>query len=139
MPPNHTRSKTTDSRRWYSTLKHDRVPDRLSAEDDVVSKLSNERISPANIAPIPPSAMPPKSRLDSERSIESRGPSSRAFLPAFPRPLVKLECFLDDCPPYAWVVKTEMLLNFLRWNCDKFTTGFKFLVARCHREFVTWE
>jgi hypothetical protein len=50
-----------------------------------------------------------------------------------------LEIILDDCPSYAWAVKTEIYLNFLRRNCDKFATGFEFLLARCHREFVTWE
>jgi hypothetical protein len=50
-----------------------------------------------------------------------------------------LEIILDDCPPYAWAVKTDIYLQFLRRNCDKFATGFEFLLARCHPQFVTWE
>jgi hypothetical protein len=50
-----------------------------------------------------------------------------------------LEVHLDDRPPYAWAVKTKVYLQFLRRNCDKFATGFEVLLARCHREFVTWE
>jgi hypothetical protein len=54
-------------------------------------------------------------------------------------PREDLEISLDDCPSYAWPVTTEIYLNFLRRNCDKFATGFEVLLARCHRQFVTWE
>ncbi len=54
-------------------------------------------------------------------------------------PREDLEIILDDCPSYAWAVKTEIYLNFLRRNSDKFATGFEFLLARCHQQFVTWE
>jgi hypothetical protein len=50
-----------------------------------------------------------------------------------------LEVVLDDCPSYAWAVKTEVYLNYL-WRCaDKFATGFEVVRAQCPEDLVTWE
>ena len=50
-----------------------------------------------------------------------------------------LEIWLEDCPPYAWAVKTEVYLNYLWRQADKFAAGFEVVRARCREDFVTWE
>jgi hypothetical protein len=54
-------------------------------------------------------------------------------------PSETLEIVLIDCPAYVWAVKTDVFLNFVWRNVDKFATGFEIVLARCHQEFVTWE
>ena len=46
---------------------------------------------------------------------------------------------LDDCPSYAWAVKTEVHLGFVWRSLDKFATGFEVIRARCRQDLVTWE
>ena len=46
---------------------------------------------------------------------------------------------LDDCPSYAWAVKTPLYLAYLEWNANKFAAGFEIVHARCAKDIVTWE
>jgi hypothetical protein len=50
-----------------------------------------------------------------------------------------LEIWLDDCPSYAWAVRTEVFLNYLWRQADKFAAGFEVIRARCREDLVTWE
>jgi hypothetical protein len=50
-----------------------------------------------------------------------------------------LAVVLDDCPSYAWAVKTDTYLQFLWRSVDKFATGFEVVRARCSPDLVTWE
>ena len=50
-----------------------------------------------------------------------------------------LEVVMADCPSYAWPVKTEVYLDFLRRSADKFATGFEVLHARSCTQMITWE
>ncbi|KIW22076.1 uncharacterized protein PV07_12538 [Cladophialophora immunda] len=54
-------------------------------------------------------------------------------------PRDQLEVTHADCPSYAWAIKTEVYLNFLWRNADKFATLFEMTRARCRRDLVTWE
>jgi hypothetical protein len=49
------------------------------------------------------------------------------------------ETLLDDCPDYAWCIRTQVYLNYLWRSADKFATGFEIVLARSNREHVTWE
>jgi hypothetical protein len=46
---------------------------------------------------------------------------------------------VEDCPLYAWAVKTEVFLSFLWRSADKFATGFEVVRARARDDLVTWE
>ena len=50
-----------------------------------------------------------------------------------------LEIVLDDCPSYAWAIKTETYVNFLWRSADKFASGFEVVLAGCQQDLVTWE
>ena len=50
-----------------------------------------------------------------------------------------LEIILDTCPSAVWAIRTSVYTNFLYRNVDKFATGFKITLARCQRDYVTWE
>ena len=50
-----------------------------------------------------------------------------------------LEVVLEDCPTYAWAIKTEKYLDFLWRSADKFATGFEVVRARCRQDLITWE
>jgi hypothetical protein len=50
-----------------------------------------------------------------------------------------LEVIMDDCPAYAWAVKTAVYLDFLWRSADKFATGFEVVRALSRKELVTWE
>ena len=50
-----------------------------------------------------------------------------------------LEITMDDCPPYAWAVKTAVYLDFLWRSADKFATGFEVVRAQSRADLVTWE
>jgi hypothetical protein len=51
----------------------------------------------------------------------------------------ELEVVLEDCPSYAWAVKTEVYLHYLWRSADKFATGFEVVLARSRQDLVTWE
>jgi hypothetical protein len=44
-----------------------------------------------------------------------------------------------DCSTYVWPIRTVVYTNFLYRNVDKFATGFEVVLARCQRDYVTWE
>jgi hypothetical protein len=46
---------------------------------------------------------------------------------------------MDDCPKYAWAIKTTTYLNFLWRSLDKYATGFEIIRARANPKFITWE
>lgn len=47
------------------------------------------------------------------------------------QPLEELEIVMDDCPTYAWAIKTETYLKFLWRSADKFASGFEVVLAGC--------
>src|SRR6266480_5127431 len=51
----------------------------------------------------------------------------------------ELIILLDDCPSYAWAIKTRVFCSFLWRSVDKFATGFELVRAMCNQELVTWE
>jgi len=51
----------------------------------------------------------------------------------------ELEIVLVDCPSYAWVIKTDVYVQYLWRSVDKFATGFEVVRARSNQEFITWE
>ena len=51
----------------------------------------------------------------------------------------EMEVLLEDCPEYAWCIRTRVYLNYLWRNADKYATGFEIVLARSNREHVTWE
>lgn len=55
------------------------------------------------------------------------------------RPVDELEILMDDCPSYAWPVRTSTYLNFLWRSLDKFASGFEYIYAQSNRNLVTWE
>ena len=54
-------------------------------------------------------------------------------------PAKDLEVVLDDCPSYAWPIKTSVYLDFLWRSLNKFAAGFEIVRARCRQDLVTWE
>lgn len=46
---------------------------------------------------------------------------------------------LDDCPSYAWPVRTVVYLKYLEQNANKFAAGFEIIHAQCAKDLVTWE
>ena len=50
-----------------------------------------------------------------------------------------LEIILDACPSTVWPIRTSVYTQFLYRNVDKFATGFEVALARCQRDYVTWE
>lgn len=49
------------------------------------------------------------------------------------------ETLLDDCPPYAYAIKTSTYIDYLWRSADKFATGFEIVLAQCNPQLVTWE
>jgi hypothetical protein len=43
----------------------------------------------------------------------------------------------DECPPYAWVIRTEVFIDFLWRSADKFVAGFEIVKARSRKDFTT--
>lgn len=50
-----------------------------------------------------------------------------------------LRVVMDNCPVYAWPIRTEVYLDFLWRSADKFATGFEVVRARARHDMVTWE
>jgi len=51
----------------------------------------------------------------------------------------RFEVTMNDCPSYAWAVKTDVYLDFLWRSADKFATGFEVVRALSRPDLVTWE
>ena len=51
----------------------------------------------------------------------------------------ELEVVHTDAPSYTWAIKTDVYLDFLWRNLDKFASLFELIRARCRQDLVTWE
>jgi hypothetical protein len=47
--------------------------------------------------------------------------------------------FLWESPSYVWPIRTEVYMQFLWHNANKFAAGFELIRATCQPDFVTWE